>query len=112
MSRSSFDPGKTTTAISGRGRSVTPPAPLRARVASPPERDRLARGRAPVGSRGLPQLDLIALDQRVREKLLAHPLDLRARLGGVVGLELEVDHAPHAHSVDGEAEMTQRALDC
>ena len=58
-SRSSFEPGKTTTAIRGRA--------LRRRH-----------------SRGV-QLDLVALDQRVREQLLAHPLDLGARLGLVVG---------------------------
>ena len=58
------------------------------------EDDHRDRRRAPrlVLTRRL-QLDLVALDQRVGEELLAHALDLGARLGGVVRLELEVDDA-------------------
>ena len=85
MSRSSFEPGKTTTAIAGRGCGLRHAARL--------------------------QLDLVALDQRVGEQLLAHALDLGARLGGVVRLDLEVDDASDAHLVHGEAEVAQRALD-
>ena len=57
------------------------------------------------------ELDLVALDQRVREQLLAHPLDLRARLGRVVGVDLELDEPADAGLADGEAEVPQAALD-
>ena len=60
-SRSSFDPGKTTTGIA-----------------------REALGHCA-------ELDLVALDQRVRQELLAHSLELRLRLVAIVGRELDVD---------------------
>src|SRR4029453_5178893 len=57
------------------------------------------------------ELDLVTLDQRVGEELLAHPLDLGARRDCVVGLDLQVDYASDAGLGDGEAELPQRALD-
>ena len=58
----------------------------------------------------LGDLDVVALDQRVGEELLAHPLDLgsgRVRIGSV---ELEVDDAADARFADGEAELAERRL--
>jgi hypothetical protein len=57
------------------------------------------------------QFDLIALDQRVREQLLAHPLELGKRLRLVIGGDVDVDQAPDAGVADLEAEMAKRALD-
>src|SRR5207247_1713525 len=61
-------------------------------------------------SRVRPQLDLVALDQRVREELLAHPLELGLRLGGVVRLELQLDEAADPRLADRESEVPKRAL--
>src|SRR4051812_31453084 len=57
------------------------------------------------------QLDLVRLDQRVREQLLAHPLHLRPGVGGVRRLELQIDDLADARLRDGEAEVPQRAAD-
>src|ERR1700675_3854476 len=51
------------------------------------------------------------LDQRVREQLLAHPLDLGPRLGRVARVDLEIDDLPDASLRDGETEVPERALD-
>src|SRR3954449_9722604 len=59
----------------------------------------------------LRELDLEALDQRVREQLLAHALDLGASLGRVSRVDLQVDEPPHARLPDREAEVAQRRLD-
>src|SRR5437764_2215344 len=56
-------------------------------------------------------LDLERFDQRVREQLLAHPLDLHTRLGRVARVDLEVDDLPDPRLRDGEAEVTECALD-
>src|SRR5579872_2467446 len=57
------------------------------------------------------QLDLVRLDQRVGEQLLAHLLHLCASGCLVVGVHLEVDDLADARVRDGEAEMPERALD-
>src|SRR5439155_13339490 len=72
------------------------------------------RGRRRSGgprSRVLRELDLVALDQRVREQLGAHPLDLGAGLLGIGDLDLEIDEAADPRTVDGEAEVAERGLD-
>ena len=51
--------------------------------------------------------DLEALDQRVREQLLAHPLELRPCGRGVGRFELEVDDATNARLVHREPERSQ-----
>src|SRR5437763_774258 len=56
-------------------------------------------------------LDLERLHQRVREQLLAHLLDLRARRRFVGRVDVEVDHLADARPRDGEAEVPERALD-
>src|SRR4051794_18893068 len=50
-------------------------------------------------------LDLVRLHQWVREQLLAHLLDLRARLGRVGRVDLEVDDLADPRGADREAEM-------
>ena len=57
------------------------------------------------------ELDLVALDQGVREELLAHPLDLAAGLAGVLRRHVEFDDAPDMGVADIEAEVAQRTLD-
>ena len=47
-------------------------------------------------SSGALDLDLVALDQRVGEELLAHPLDLGPRRRRVGRLDLEIDDATDA----------------
>ena len=42
-------------------------------------------------ARSLGELDLEALDQRVREQLLAHPLDLGPGVDDVDGVDVEVE---------------------
>src|SRR5688572_9787797 len=81
-SRSSFEPGNTTTAMRGR---ISPTL--------------------------LRNLDLVALDQRIGEQALAHPLHLRAGLISARRVHLEVDHPPDARVADGKAELAERALD-
>src|SRR6187200_2617985 len=61
--------------------------------------------------RSLAHLDLVALDQRVREEALAHAFDLAAGFLRARGLHVEVDDAPDACLLDGEPELPQRALD-
>src|SRR5689334_23044809 len=56
-------------------------------------------------------LDFVRLHERVREELLAHPLHLRAGLGGIGRLDLEVDDLADARVGDGEAQMLERGLD-
>src|SRR3970282_1600415 len=56
------------------------------------------------------QLDLEALDERVREQLGAHTLDLGSSLLGSVRGALHVQHAPDAHPAAVEAELAQRPL--
>src|SRR3954471_18499529 len=56
-------------------------------------------------------LDLEGLHQRVREQLLAHLLDLRARRRLVGRVDLEVDQLADTCPRDAEAEMLERALD-
>src|SRR5579864_1430796 len=61
---------------------------------------------------GLPmEFDLVGLDQRVGEELLAHPFHLCACRRLVVGCDLEVDDLADARARDGEPEMLERALD-
>ena len=67
--------------------------------------------RGPVGHALAAERDLVALDQRVREELLAHALELRPRLVAVVGRELDVDEPADAGVGDLEAEVAERALD-
>src|SRR5438445_11787220 len=55
--------------------------------------------------------DLVRLDERVREQLLAHPLDLGAHGGGIARLDLEVDDAADARVPHREAEVPERRLD-
>ena len=55
-------------------------------------------------------LDLEALDQRVREQLLAHPLHLGLRLVRSRGVDLEIDEPADARSSHREAELAQRPL--
>src|SRR5207249_11450779 len=55
--------------------------------------------------------DRVALDQRIREQPLAHPVELLARFATVVGRELDVDEAADACFTDVEAEVAKRALD-
>jgi hypothetical protein len=62
-------------------------------------------------SRVVSELDLVALDQRVREQLGAHPLDLGPGLLWIAGLDLEIDEPPDPRVVDGEPEVPQRRLD-
>ena len=54
-----------------------------------------------VPSRLLRELDLVALDERVGEELLAHPLELGAYRGRVVARELEIDDPAHARLGNG-----------
>jgi hypothetical protein len=56
-------------------------------------------------------LDLDALDQRVREELVAHPLDLGTGLRGIARVDLQVDEPADARFADGKAEVAERALD-
>src|ERR1700759_2722470 len=56
-------------------------------------------------------LDLVALDQRVREQSLAHLLDLRLRRCLVGGLDLEVDHLADARVLHLEPEVAERRAD-
>src|SRR5262249_24038179 len=64
---------------------------------------------ARVRSRVLRKLDLVRLDQRVRQQLLAHPLQLGPSLLAVAVLELEVDDPADARVADREAELLERA---
>src|SRR5207248_10714345 len=80
-SRSSCDPGYVTTPILGCGLDI------------------------------VMQLDLVRLDERVREQLLAHAFHLRASARLVIGAHLEVDDLADPGAGDGEAEMLERALD-
>src|SRR5947209_4999064 len=57
------------------------------------------------------QFDLVRLDERVREQLLAHALNLSAGARLVVGGHLEVDDLADPCAGDGEAEMLESALD-
>src|SRR4029453_18162412 len=57
----------------------------------------------------LDQLDLVRLDQRGREELLAHACEVGARLLAVAVLELEVDDATDPCIVYREAELLERA---
>src|SRR5581483_10788030 len=57
------------------------------------------------------ELDVVALDEWVREQLLAHALDLTPRLGLVDGVEFELDQLADARVSHGEAEVPQAALD-
>src|SRR5207248_8144103 len=79
---------------SSRGRRA------RRRAGAPPDRSRLPS-----------ELDLVALDQRVGEQLLAHALQLVARLGLVRRVDLELDELPNAGLRHGKAEVPEAALD-
>jgi hypothetical protein len=57
------------------------------------------------------ELDLVALDQRVCEQLLAHPLDLGLRRDGVLRLDFEHDEPPDTRFPDGEAQLTEGGFD-
>jgi hypothetical protein len=57
------------------------------------------------------QLDLVTLDQRVREELLAHPFDLGLGRDGVLRLDFEFDDPPDPRFADREAELTERGFD-
>ena len=67
------------------------------------------RGMGSVSS-SLHELDLVALDQRVREQLVAQARSSSARARRRPRLELEVEHAADPRLVDREAEVPQRAL--
>src|SRR5262249_60440136 len=57
------------------------------------------------------QLDLVALDQRVRKERLAHPSDELAHLVGVGGLDLELYDTPDTRVRDRKAELAQGVSD-
>jgi hypothetical protein len=61
--------------------------------------------------RRLRELDLVALDQRVGEQLLAHPLDFGPGPCRVVRLDFEIDDPADTSLADREAELAQRGLD-
>src|SRR5919201_4445815 len=108
-------------------RPRSPPAARarRARRASPrlrgPRARARRRGRRSTPGTGPPpsravrsqalQGDLVRLDQRVGDQLLAHALDLGTGGGRVAVLELELDKPPYARAGDRKAELAQRAPD-
>jgi hypothetical protein len=53
----------------------------------------------------LRELDLVALDQGIREQLFAHPLDGGACCSFVRLLDVQVDDAADPGLADGEAEL-------
>ena len=55
-------------------------------------------------------LDLVGLDQRVREQLLAHLLDLRARLRGIRRVDLELDEQDPAAARAALERMCEQLL--
>ena len=57
----------------------------------------------PSGSCGR-ELDLVALDERVGEELLAHPLELLTSRGRIVAVDLDVDEPTDPCLGDGEPE--------
>src|SRR5207244_1084701 len=63
------------------------------------------------GSWVFDQLDLVGLDQGIREQLFAHALEIRAHLLPVVVAKLEIDDAADTCGLNGEAELLQRSLD-
>src|SRR5215211_8341900 len=62
-------------------------------------------------SAGPGELDFVALDERVGEQALAHPLELGPCIVGAGRVDVEIDQAPHAGLVDGESEVAERAAD-
>src|SRR2546430_3597898 len=56
-------------------------------------------------------LDLVRLHQRIRKELLAHLLDLGARLGRIGRIDLDVDDLADPCAADREAEMLEGRLD-
>src|SRR5690348_1846949 len=56
-------------------------------------------------------LDLVRLHERVRQQLLAHPLDLRPCCVGVGGVDLEVDDLADPCAGNREAEVLEGGLD-
>src|SRR5580765_2562880 len=62
-------------------------------------------------TRPLRELDLVALDQRVGEQLLAHPLHFRAGTRRVVRFDFEIDDPADTSLADREAELAQRRFD-
>ena len=56
-------------------------------------------------------MHLVALDQRVREQLRAHLVELFPCFMGILGSELDVDEAADARGRDLEAEMSKRCFD-
>ena len=53
---------------------------------------------------------VVALDQRVREELVAHPPHLGASLGRIVGLHLEVDASDAAEARAKVEQMCEQLL--
>src|SRR5205085_2040139 len=98
-----------------RGRHARRPARARPRRRGRrSSRERRARRRAAVRApRSLPtpELDLVALDQRVGEQLLAHALELAPSLRLVAGFDVELDELADPRLPHGEAEVPQAALD-
>src|SRR5436190_10529767 len=57
----------------------------------------------------LDELDLVGLDERVREQPLAHALELRLHVLAISVAELEVDHPSDPRIVDRKTELAERA---
>ena len=83
--------------------------PGRVTVVVRPRKDDDGECVAGARSRVCLQRDLVALDQRVGEQLLAHPLDRRAGLLGIRRVEVEVDDATDSGIADREPELAERA---
>ena len=83
------------------------PVVLRAGVRDDADPGRLPRERCS----SLLDLHLVRLDERVREQLLAHPLDLGLCLRGVGRLDVEVDDFADARVLHREAEVAERRAD-
>ena len=59
----------------------------------------------------LDHANLVGLDQRVGQQLLAHPLELGTGPLRVGRVNVELDEAPDPRPADREAEVAERALD-
>src|SRR5439155_18386311 len=79
----------------------------------PVSRGRRRRRRAGYRSRSrrVSKGDLVALDQRVRQELLAHALELGTGGVRIRGVDLQIDEPADARLGDREAEVLERALD-
>src|SRR5262249_3977245 len=93
-----------------RRRARVAPARRRDRRSSPGKRRQRSSDSRAV-RRPVRQLDLVALDQRVRKELLAHPLELGAGVALIGSGDLALDDATDAGAGHREAEVLERALD-